>query len=160
MELVWKYGRLSSIPFLNLPFHSILASTIFHTEIFVPLHFIFHSIPYHALLLTSSIYFGIRHEFGLRLEFLAKTFLFYSAKMVAARWNLVRAECGPLVQKIADPWARTSWFLRCAAPCQFANSKLLKLTRNFTKSFFKNRSSFATETLVNWTLVIRHKTIY
>ena len=49
MKLVWKYGRLSSIPFLksSIPFHS--ASSMFHTEISVPFHFIFHSIPYHAL---------------------------------------------------------------------------------------------------------------
>ena len=39
-----------------------------------------------------------------RPDFLAKTFLFWSAKMVVARWNLVRTECGPLVQKIADPY--------------------------------------------------------
>ena len=51
-NLVWNwYGRLSSIPFLksSIPFHSILASSIFHTEISVPFHSIFHSIPYHAL---------------------------------------------------------------------------------------------------------------
>ena len=41
-----------------------------------------------------------------RLEFLAKTFLFCSAGMVAARWNLVRTERGPLVQKVADPWSK------------------------------------------------------
>ena len=33
----------------NLPFHSILASSIFHTEISVPSHSIFHSIPCPAL---------------------------------------------------------------------------------------------------------------
>ena len=38
-----------------------------------------------------------------RREFLAKTFLFWSAGMVAARWNLVWTGCGPLVQKVADP---------------------------------------------------------
>ena len=38
-----------------------------------------------------------------RPEFWAKTFLFWSARMVAARWNLVRTECGPLVQKVAEP---------------------------------------------------------
>ena len=38
-----------------------------------------------------------------RLEFLAKTIFFWSAGMVAAHWNLVRTECGPLVQKVADP---------------------------------------------------------
>ena len=42
MELVWKYGRLSSIPFLksSIPFHS----GIFH----IPYRN-FRSIPYHAL---------------------------------------------------------------------------------------------------------------
>ena len=47
MELVWKYGRLSSIPFLksSIPFHS----GIFH----IPYHN-FRSIPYHALLVTYS----------------------------------------------------------------------------------------------------------
>ena len=39
-----------------------------------------------------------------RPQFLAKTFLFWSAGMVAARWSLARTECGPLVQKVADPW--------------------------------------------------------
>ena len=41
-----------------------------------------------------------------RPEFLAKTFLFWSTGMVAARWNLVGTECGPLVQKVANPWCR------------------------------------------------------
>ena len=36
-------------------------------------------------------------------EFLANTFLFWSARMVAARWNLVRTVYGPVVQKVADP---------------------------------------------------------
>ena len=38
MELVWKYGRLSSIPFLksSIPFYS----SIFHIEISVPFYFI------------------------------------------------------------------------------------------------------------------------
>ena len=43
-----------------------------------------------------------------RPEFLGKTFLFWSAGMVAARWNFVRTECGPLVQKAADPCFRSS----------------------------------------------------
>ena len=34
-----------------------------------------------------------------RPEFLVKTFFFWSAEMVSAGWNLVRTECGPLVQK-------------------------------------------------------------
>ena len=41
-----------------------------------------------------------------RPEFWAKTFLFWSARMVVARWNLVRIECGPLVQKVADPCSK------------------------------------------------------
>ena len=39
-----------------------------------------------------------------RHEFQEKIFLFWSAGMVAARWNLVGTECGPLVQKVADPF--------------------------------------------------------
>ena len=38
-----------------------------------------------------------------RPKFLAMTFLFWYARRVAARWNFVRTECGPLVQKVADP---------------------------------------------------------
>ena len=45
-----------------------------------------------------------------RFEFLAKIFLFWSAAMVAARWNLVRTECGPLLQKITDPCSRVTSF--------------------------------------------------
>ena len=41
-----------------------------------------------------------------RPEFLAKIFPLWSARMVAVRWNLVRTECGPLVQKVADPCPR------------------------------------------------------
>ena len=41
---------------------------------------------------------------GKRPEFLAKTFLFWFAGMVVARWNLVWTKCDPLVQKVADPW--------------------------------------------------------
>ena len=33
--------------------------------------------------------------------------------MVAARWNLVRTECGPLVQKVVDPWSISS-FTNCS----------------------------------------------
>ena len=41
-NLVWNwYGSMEDC----LPFHSILASSIFHTEISVPFHFLFHSIP-------------------------------------------------------------------------------------------------------------------
>ena len=39
-------------------------------------------------------------------KFQTKTFLFWSAGMVAACWNLVRTGCGPLVQKVADPCHR------------------------------------------------------
>ena len=46
--------------------------------------------------------------FKKRSEFLAKTFLFWSAGMVAVCWNLVRAECGPLAQKVADPCFKVS----------------------------------------------------
>ena len=54
-------------------------------------------------------FFGLRHQFGQKKpEFLAKTFLFWSAGMVAARWNFIRTECGPLVQKDADPCCRAS----------------------------------------------------
>ena len=54
--------------------------------------------------LEKTFFFGVRHHFGQkRYEFLAKTFLFWSAGMVAARWNMVRTGCCPLVQKVADP---------------------------------------------------------
>ena len=46
--LAWNWWSMEDcLPFhsLTLPFHSILASSIFHTEIFVPFHFLFHSIP-------------------------------------------------------------------------------------------------------------------
>ena len=42
----------------------------------------------------------------------AKTFLFWSAGVVAARWNLARTECGPLVQKVADSWPTGSTLVR------------------------------------------------
>ena len=45
-----------------------------------------------------------------RPERLTKTFLFWSAEMVVARWNLVRTECGPLVQKVANLWPKTYCF--------------------------------------------------
>ena len=41
-------------------------------------------------------------------EFRAKTFLFWSARMVAVRWNLVRTEFGPLAQKVADTCSRSN----------------------------------------------------
>ena len=41
MDLVWKYGRLSSIPFLKSSIHFILASSISK----FPFHSIFHFIP-------------------------------------------------------------------------------------------------------------------
>ena len=44
-----------------------------------------------------------------RPEFLAKTFLLWSTGMVAARWNLVRTECGPLVQKVANSCFKRFW---------------------------------------------------
>ena len=49
-NLVWNwYGSMEDrLPFYfwNLPFHFILASSIFHTEISLPFHFPFHSIPW------------------------------------------------------------------------------------------------------------------
>ena len=54
-------------------------------------------------LLAKTFFLGLHHRYVLKKsEFLAKTF-FWSTGMVAARWNLVRTECGPLVQKVADP---------------------------------------------------------
>ena len=48
-NLEWNwYGSMEDcLPFhsWNLPFHSILASSIFHTKISVPFHFPFHSLP-------------------------------------------------------------------------------------------------------------------
>ena len=40
-------------------------------------------------------------------EFLTRVFLFLTAGMMAARWNLVRTECGPILQKIATPGCNT-----------------------------------------------------
>ena len=48
-----------------------------------------------------------------RPEFRAKTFLFWSSGMVAAHWNHVGTECGPLVQKVADPWSKPIKSLYC-----------------------------------------------
>ena len=49
-NLMWNwYGSMEDrFPFYfwNLPFHFILASSIFHTEISLPFHFPFHSIPW------------------------------------------------------------------------------------------------------------------
>ena len=58
MELVWKYGRLSSIPFLksSIPF--------WHLPYFIPkfpFHSIFHSIPYHALVVDSILLLLLQH---------------------------------------------------------------------------------------------------
>ena len=51
MELAWKYGRLSSIPFLksSIPFHSGIFHIPYQNFRPIPFHSIFHSIPYHAL---------------------------------------------------------------------------------------------------------------
>ena len=43
-----------------------------------------------------------------RPEFWAKTFLFWSARMVAVRWNLVGTEFGPLAQKVAVPCSKSN----------------------------------------------------
>ena len=47
MELVWKYGRLSSIPFLksSIPFHSVIFHIPYRNFRSIPFHFPFHSIP-------------------------------------------------------------------------------------------------------------------
>ena len=47
MELVWKYGRLSSIPFLksSIPFHSGIFHIPYQNFRSIPFHFPFHSIP-------------------------------------------------------------------------------------------------------------------
>ena len=39
----------------------------------------------------------------IRLKKALNIFRFWSAGMVAAGWNLVRTECGPPVQKVAEP---------------------------------------------------------
>ena len=58
-NLVWNwYGSMKyclSFLYWNLPFHSILASSIFHIEISIPFHSIFRSIPYHALVVFTII---------------------------------------------------------------------------------------------------------
>ena len=47
MELVWKYGRLSSIPFLksSIPFHSGIFHIPYQNLRSIPFHFPFNSIP-------------------------------------------------------------------------------------------------------------------
>ena len=67
-------------------------------------HHIFGSSPHQFDRAKTSFFlvFAI-NDAEKRPEFLSKTFLFRSAEMVAARWNLVRTECGPLVRKVADP---------------------------------------------------------
>ena len=47
MELEWKYGRLSSIPFLksSIPFHSGIFHIPYRNFRSIPFHFPFHSIP-------------------------------------------------------------------------------------------------------------------
>ena len=63
--------------------------------------------------LLSKTFFFFFSVFSINLverkhEFLANTFLFWSAGTVAARWNLVRTGGGPLVQKVADPCSKSS----------------------------------------------------
>ena len=57
-NLVWNWYKSMEdcLPFhsWNLPFHFILASSIFHTKISIPFHFLFHSIPCPA---ACQIYF-------------------------------------------------------------------------------------------------------
>ena len=86
-NLVWNwYGSMEDcLPFhsWNLPFHSILASSIFHTEIFVPFHFPFHSIPYHALNALQNT--TLWSSFGLCL---------------LVRWQ----NCAAIPKHAAEPW--------------------------------------------------------
>ena len=62
-NLVWNwYGSMEDCrPFhsWNSPFYSILASSIFHTEISVPFHFPFHSIPCPGCLFYIIIIFSV-----------------------------------------------------------------------------------------------------
>ena len=57
----------------------------------------------HRLAKTYFCLFFAINSVEKRPGFLAKPFLFWSAGMVAARWNLVTTGCDPLVQKDADP---------------------------------------------------------
>ena len=54
MKLVWKYGRLPSIPFLksSIPFHSGIFHIPYRKFCSIPFS-IFHSIPFHALFITQ-----------------------------------------------------------------------------------------------------------
>ena len=57
MELVWKYERLSFIPFLkfSIPFHSGIFHIPYRNFRFIPFHFPFHSIPCPASYLSSQL---------------------------------------------------------------------------------------------------------
>ena len=61
--------------------------------------------------LAKIFFFGLCHRFVRKQD--RKTFLFWSSGMVAARWNHVSTECGPLVQKVADPWSKPIKSLYC-----------------------------------------------
>ena len=56
MELVWKDGRLSFIPFLksSIPFHSGIFHIPYRNFRSIPFHFPFHSISNHALCSPNS----------------------------------------------------------------------------------------------------------
>ena len=70
----------------------------------------FHFHDYAAILLAKTFFvvFAINAavkglNFWRGLSFFGPMEWWRPAGMVAARWNLVRTECGPLVQKVADP---------------------------------------------------------
>ena len=71
-----------------------------------------------------------------RPEFLAKTFRFWCAEMVVARWNLVRTKCGPLVQKIADPSFKECLVENVATMTQPWATIAIKSTKNLLFSFY------------------------
>ena len=64
MEMIWKYGRLSSIPFLksSIPFHSGIFHISYRNYRSIPFHFPFHSIPYHALLNMSEQWINVEQS--------------------------------------------------------------------------------------------------
>ena len=85
-----------------------------------------------------------------RPEVPAKTFLFWSAGMVAARWNLVRTECGLQVQKVADPCFTLSCLMLNVkqASCEYQGFSVFGLARQGTEAMvFRFSSSRSTQSL-------------
>ena len=67
MELIWKYGRLSSIPFLksSIPFHSGIFHIPYRNFRSIPFHFPFHSIPCPE---SNTVLLTARHRCNIYLK--------------------------------------------------------------------------------------------